>query len=328
MSHGYYLRDKHVSATSAYFNCSHYRRDPVTDLWNYDEINLIAERVKPKVLVAGYSSYSHHYDYQKMKEIIAAQDGYLLADISHISGLISAGLAPNPFDHSDVVMTTTHKTLGTVRNAIIFFRKGTRINAKGKEEPYDLEQKINDSVFPGHFGGPHNHAIGGAAVGLKLVTHPLYKAYQKDVANNAKVLCEEMNTRGYPIVGKGTSNHLAIINVKEKGIDGARVDHFCSRMSISVNKNVIPGGQNAVIPGGLRLGSPAMTTRGCKGGDFKTIAGILDKAIQHAKTYKKEKQTLAQYKSLVDESLAGDAKAQALRAEVEAFSKVFPFPYN
>src|SRR3990167_7919762 len=125
-----------------------------------------------------------------MKEIIAAQDGYLLADIYHISGLISAGLAPNPFDHSDVVMTTTHKTLGTVRNAIIFFRKGTRINAKGKEEPYDLEQKINDSVFPGHFGGPHNHAIGGAAVGLKLVTHPLYKAYQKDVANNAKVLCE------------------------------------------------------------------------------------------------------------------------------------------
>ena len=130
-----------------------------------------------------------------MKEIADKNDGYLLSDMSHISGLVSAGLCPNPFDHSDVVMTTTHKTLGTVRNALIFFRKGVRkTSKKDGDEMYDLEQKINESVFPGHFGGPHNHSIAGSAVGLKFVTHPLFKDYQREVAANAKT-----NVRGLDV---------------------------------------------------------------------------------------------------------------------------------
>jgi len=327
LSHGFYLRDKKVSATSAYFNFAHYRRDPVTDLWNYDEIDLIADRFKPKILIAGYSSYSHHYDYKKMKEIIDKQDGYLVSDISHISGLVSAGLCPNPFDHSDVVMTTTHKTLGTVRNALIFFRKGVRKTTKTGQEMYDLETRINEGVFPGHFGGPHNHAIGGCAVGLKLVTHPLYKEYQKNVAENAKVLCDEMQKKGYPIVGNGTSNHLSIVNVKEKGIDGARVDYFCSKVNISINKNVIPGGQNAVVPGGVRLGSPAMTTRGCTKKDFVEIANYLDRAIQMSMEFKKDKQKLENYKQSVDEAIKSNDKVKSFKREVEEFSSKFPFFY-
>jgi glycine hydroxymethyltransferase len=326
LSHGFYLRDKHVSATSAYFNFSHYRRDPVTDLWNYDEIELIADRVKPKIIVAGYSSYSHHYDYKRMKEIAMKNNGYLLADMSHISGLVSAGLCPNPFDHSDVVMTTTHKTLGTVRNALIFYRKGVRKTTKEGDEMYDLETKINEAVFPGHFGGPHNHAIAGSAVGLKVVTDPLYKDYQKRVAENAKVLCEAMRAKGYPIVGNGTSNHMAIINVKEKGIDGARVEYLSSKLNISLNKNVIPGGQNAVIPGGIRLGSPAMTTRGCNADDFKKIADYLDKTIQMSMGFRKEKQTLSTYKKSVDEALSGD-QLKSFKKEVESFASSFPFLY-
>lgn len=260
-----------------------------------------------------------------MKEIIDKTDGYLLSDISHISGLVSAGLAPNPFDHSDVVMTTTHKTLGTVRNALIFFRKGVRKTTKDGNEMYDLETKINEAVFPGHFGGPHNHAIAGAAVGLKIVAHPLFKDYQKRVAANAQILCSEMNAKGYPIVGNGTSNHLAIINVKEKGIDGARVEYLCSKMNISVNKNVIPGSQNAVVPGGLRLGSPAMTTRGCTESDFKEICKYLDRAIQLAKEYKQDKQNLSSYKKKVDEAIVNDNKLKEFKKEVEAFAGKFPF---
>lgn len=262
-----------------------------------------------------------------MKEIANKSEGYLVSDISHISGLVSAGLAPNPFDHSDVVMTTTHKTLGTVRNALIFFRKGVRKTTKQGDEMYDLETKINESVFPGHFGGPHNHAIAGAAVGLKLVTHPLYKDYQKRVAANAKALCSFMEKRGYPIVGHGTSNHMALVNVKEKGIDGARVEHFCSGLNISLNKNVIPGSQNAVVPGGVRLGTPAMTTRGCTESDFKEIANFLDRSFQLAKEYKQDKQTLTNYKKRVDDALASEDRLKAFKKEVEAFAGSFSFLY-
>ena len=263
-----------------------------------------------------------------MKQIIDKQDGYLLADISHISGLVSAGLCPNPFDHSDIVMTTTHKTLGNVRNAMIFFRKGVRKTKKdGGDEIYDLETRINEAVFPGHFGGPHNHAIAGSAVGLKFVTHPLYKEYQQEVAANAKTLCEALKQKGYPIVGDGTSNHMVIVNVKEKGIDGARVEYFCSKNNISVNKNVIPGGQNAVVPGGLRLGSPAMTTRGCKKQDFVDIADFIDRAIKHCLTFKKDKANLASYKQGVDAAVKDDQKIKDFKSEVEAFSSKFPFFY-
>lgn len=326
LSHGFYLRDKHVSATSAYFNFSHYRRDPVTDVFNYDEIELIADRVKPKIIVAGYSSYAHHYDYKKMKEIALKNNGYLMSDISHISGLVTAGLCPNPFDHSDVVMTTTHKTLGTVRNALIFYRKGVRRTTKEGDELYDLETKINEAVFPGHFGGPHNHAIAGTAVGLKVAKDPLYKAYQARVAENAKALCESMKSKGYPIVGDGTSNHMVIVNVKEKGVDGARVEYLCSKLRISLNKNVIPGGQNAVVPGGVRVGTPAMSTRGCTTSDFKKIGDYLDQSIQLALSFKKEKQTLSTYKKQVDEALETD-KLKNFKKEIEAFSESFPFLY-
>jgi len=279
------------------------------------------------VIVAGYSSYAHHYDYKRMKEIADKNDSYLLSDMSHISGLVSAGLAPNPFDYSDVVMTTTHKTLGTVRNALIFYRKGVRRTSKTGDELYDLEQKINDSVFPGHFGGPHNHSIAGSAVGLKMVTHPLFKENQKQVAANAKVLCAEMSAKGYPIVGNGTSNHMVIVNVKEKGIDGARVDYFCSQVNISLNKNVIPGGQNAVVPGGIRLGSPAMTTRGCLEKDFVQIAEFLDRAIKMSQTFKQDKQNLAGYKQSVDEAAQSNEKVQAFKKEVQSFSSQFEFFY-
>jgi glycine hydroxymethyltransferase len=293
----------------------------------YISVKKLVERVRPKVLIAGYSSYAHHYDYKRMKEIIDKVDGYLVSDISHISGLVSAGLAPNPFDFSDVVMTTTHKTLGTVRNALIFYRKGVRKTTKAGDELYDLETKINESVFPGHFGGPHNHSIGGAGVGLLLTKHPLYKAYQKDVAANAKVMCQELSRMGYPIVGNGTSNHLSIVNVKEKGIDGARVDYLCSKLHISLNKNVIPGGQNAVTPGGIRLGSPAMTTRGCKEKDFVEICKYLDRGIKLALENKKEKQTLAEYKKAIDEAVLVDQKLISFKKEVEEFSSKYEFFY-
>ena len=210
--------------------------------------------------------------------------------MAHISGLVAGGVIPSPFEYSDVVTTTTHKSLRGPRGAMIFFRRGVRrVDKKGKEELYDLEQPINASVFPGHQGGPHNHTITALAVALHQAQQKDFKEYQRAVLENAKALAARLGEEkgagglGYNIVSGGTDTHLVLIDLKDKNIDGARVERVLELVSVAANKNTVPGDKSAMKPGGLRMGTPAMTTRGFGAADFKRVADVVHRAVNVAK---------------------------------------------
>ena len=194
--------------------------------------------------------------------------------------MVSAGVLPSPFEYADIVTTTTHKSLRGPRGAMIFFRKGVRkTDKKGKEIMYDLEGPINFSVFPGHQGGPHNHTIAALAVALKQTQEPEFREYQAQVLANAKAMEFSFLELGYNMVSGGTDTHLLLVDLRSKKIDGARVERVLELVNIAANKNTIPSDKSALIPHGLRIGSPAMTSRGLKEDDFKTIVAFIDEAV-------------------------------------------------
>lgn len=286
LSHGYQTPTKKISAISKYFETLPYRLDESTGLIDYQKLEEMATLYRPKIIIAGTSAYSRLIEYERMRDIARKVGAYLLSDMAHISGLVAGGVIPSPFPFSDVVTTTTHKSLRGPRGAMIFFRKGVKgVNKKGIEEFYDLENPINASVFPGHQGGPHNHTITALAVALRQAQTPEFKDYQKTVLLNAKALADRLGNPtdkgglGYNIVSGGTDNHLVLIDLKDRGIDGARVERVLELVGVASNKNTVPGDLSAMKPGGLRMGSPAMTTRGLLPDDFKRIAEIVDRAV-------------------------------------------------
>merc|ERR1711871_28880 len=195
----------------------------------------------------------------------------------------------SPFDYADVVTTTTHKSLRGPRGAMIFFRKGVRkTTKKGKEIMYDLEDKINFSVFPGHQGGPHNHTIAGLAVALKQAAEPAFKDYQIQVKKNALAMCETLEDLGYQIVTGGTDLHLMLVDLRPAGVDGARTERVLELAHIALNKNTVPGDKSALLPSGIRLGTPALTSRGFMEDDFRQVAKFLDRGVQITKKLKAE----------------------------------------
>ena len=241
---------------------------------------------RPRIIIAGTSAYSRLIEYKQMREIAEKVGAYLLSDMAHISGLVAGGVIPSPFDHSDVVTTTTHKSLRGPRGAMIFFRKGVRrVGTEGKEEMYDLEGPINASVFPGHQGGPHNHTITALAVALHQAQSREFQEYQRTVLLNAKALADRLGKSkdegglGYTIVSGGTDNHLVLVDLKDRGVDGARVERVLELVGVASNKNTVPGDKSAMKPGGLRMGSPAMTTRGLQPEDFTRIAEVVHRAV-------------------------------------------------
>lgn len=207
-----------------------------------------------------------------MRKIADQNESYLMADIAHISGLVAADVVPSPFPFADVVTTTTHKALRGPRGALIFYRKGIKGYPKNdsSKEPiyYNLENAINGAVFPGLQGGPHNHTIGALAVALKLAATDEFKAYQQQVLKNAKRLASQLQQRGYHLVSGGTDNHLLLVDLRPNGMDGARAEKVLEMISIAVNKNTVPGDKSAFTPGGIRMGTHAMTTRGLVEKDF------------------------------------------------------------
>ena len=193
LSHGYQTPTKKISAISKYFETLPYRLDEKTGLIDYQKLEELATLYRPRIIIAGTSAYSRLIEYARMREIAENVGAYLLSDMAHISGLVAGGVIPSPFPHSDVVTTTTHKSLRGPRGAMIFFRKGVRrVDKKGNKEMYDLEGPINASVFPGHQGGPHNHTITALAVALKQAQSQDFKEYQKTVLLNAKALAERL----------------------------------------------------------------------------------------------------------------------------------------
>ncbi|KAI9373162.1 serine hydroxymethyltransferase-domain-containing protein [Aspergillus egyptiacus] len=286
LSHGYQTPTKKISFISKYFETLPYRLDESTGLIDYESLEKQALLYRPKLIIAGTSAYSRLINYPRMREIADNTGAYLMSDMAHISGLVAAGVIPTPFAHSDVVTTTTHKSLRGPRGAMIFYRKGLRrTDKKGNPEMYDLEGPINASVFPGHQGGPHNHTITALAVALKQAQSPEFKAYQETVLANAKSLAERLGNPlnsgglGYNIVSGGTDNHLVLVDLKNRGVDGARVERVLELCGVASNKNTVPGDRSALKPGGLRLGTPAMTTRGFQPEDFRRVADIVDRAV-------------------------------------------------
>lgn len=286
LSHGYQTPTKKISAVSKYFETLPYRLDESTGLIDYKRLEENAMLYRPKLIVAGTSAYSRLIEYSRMRDIADKVGAYLMSDMAHVSGLVAAGVIPSPFQYADVVTTTTHKSLRGPRGAMIFYRKGVRrVDKKGKEEMYDLEGPINASVFPGHQGGPHNHTITALAVALHQAQSREFKEYQRTVLLNAKALANRLGNSkekgglGYNIVSGGTDNHLVLVDLKNRGVDGARVERVLELVGVASNKNTVPGDKSAMKPGGLRMGSPAMTTRGFRPEDFTRVAEIVDRAV-------------------------------------------------
>ncbi|KAG7699101.1 hypothetical protein KL930_002112 [Ogataea haglerorum] len=327
LSHGYQTDTRKISAVSTYFETMPYRVNLDTGIIDYDMLEKTAVLYRPKVLVAGTSAYCRLIDYKRMREIADKVGAYLVVDMAHISGLIAAGVIPSPFEYADIVTTTTHKSLRGPRGAMIFFRKGVRsVNPKtGKEIYYDLENPINFSVFPGHQGGPHNHTISALATALKQAATPEYKEYQLQVLKNAKTLETEFKRLGYKLVSDGTDSHMVLVNLRDKGIDGARIESVCEQINIALNKNSIPGDKSALVPGGVRIGAPAMTSRGLSEEDFVKIVGYIDRAIKIAKNVQSslpiEANKLKDFKAKIGQ---GSEELAALKQEISDWAGQFP----
>jgi len=342
LSHGYQTPTKKISAISKYFETLPYRLDESTGLIDYQKLEETALLYRPKLIIAGTSAYSRLIQYERMREIADKVGAYLLSDMAHISGLVAAGVLPSPFTHSDIVTTTTHKSLRGPRGAMIFYRKGIRRVVKGKEERYDLEANINSSVFPGHQGGPHNHTITALAVALAQARTDEFKAYQRQVLLNARALAQRLGKDhgglGYNLVSGGTDNHLILIDLRDRGIDGARLERILDLVSLTSNKNTVPGDKSALKPGGLRIGSPAMTTRGMQQEDFERIAEIIHRAVEITQRLDKKARVVSEEKGRKNPGSIGafleflrdnsDGDVTQLRDENEAWAAEFALPWE
>ncbi|KFA62042.1 hypothetical protein S40285_02098 [Stachybotrys chlorohalonatus IBT 40285] len=330
LSHGYQTPQRKISAVSTYFETMPYRVDEETGIIDYDQLQKNAILYRPKVLVAGTSAYCRLIDYERMRKIADSVGAYLVVDMAHISGLISAEVIPSPFHYADIVTTTTHKSLRGPRGAMIFFRKGVRsTDAKtGKETMYDLEGPINFSVFPGHQGGPHNHTITALAVALKQAATPEFKAYQEKVIANAKTLETKFKELGHKLVADGTDSHMVLVDLRQHNLDGARVEAVLEQINIACNKNAIPGDKSALTPCGIRIGTPAMTSRGFGEKDFERVASYIDASIKIAKEVQGElpkgSNKLKDFKAKV---AGGEIeKINELKKEIAAWAGTFPLP--
>ncbi|XP_028068982.1 serine hydroxymethyltransferase, mitochondrial isoform X2 [Camellia sinensis] len=301
LSHGYQTDTKKISAVSIFFETMPYRLNESTGYIDYDQMEKSATLFRPKLIVAGASAYARLYDYARIRKVCDKQKAIMLADMAHISGLVAAGVIPSPFDYADVVTTTTHKSLRGPRGAMIFFRKGVKeINKQGKEVLYDYEDKINQAVFPGLQGGPHNHTITGLAVALKQAMTPEYKAYQEQVLSNCSKFAQ--------------------------GIDGSRVEKVLESVHIAANKNTVPGDVSAMVPGGIRMGTPALTSRGFVEEDFAKVADFFDAAVKVAVKIKAETKgtKLKDFLATMQSSAPIQSEIAKLRHEVEEYAKQFP----
>ena len=242
-----------VNFSGRFYNAIQYGLTPTGEI-DYDQVEALAKEHKPKMLIAGFSAYSKVWDWARFREIADMVGAYLLVDMAHVSGLIAADMYPNPVSVADVVTSTTHKTLRGPRGGIIIARKNDEIT-----------KKINSMVFPGMQGGPLMHVIAAKAVAFKEALQPEFKEYQKQVVANARAMVKQFQARDYDIVSGGTDNHLFLVDLIKKGITGKAADAALGNANITVNKNTVPNDpQSPFVTSGIRLGAPAITTRGFK----------------------------------------------------------------
>ncbi|SEL53176.1 glycine hydroxymethyltransferase [Atopomonas hussainii] len=263
LAHGGHLtHGAKVSASGKLYNAVQYGIDAQGRV-DYDEVERLAKEHQPKMIVAGFSAYSRHLDFARFREIADMVGAYLLVDMAHVAGLVAAGLYPNPLPHADVVTTTTHKTLRGPRGGLIL----ARANA-------ELEKKLNSAVFPGGQGGPLMHVIAAKAVCFKEALQSDFKTYQAQVIANARAMADVFMQRGYAVVSGGTDNHLLLLSLIKQGLTGKDADAALGRAGITVNKNAVPNDpQSPFVTSGIRIGTPAITTRGLGVGECRDLAG-------------------------------------------------------
>ncbi|XP_046337403.2 serine hydroxymethyltransferase, mitochondrial-like [Haliotis rufescens] len=328
LTHGFMTDLKRVSATSIFFESMPYKINPVTGYIDYEQLSVTSRLFRPRLIIAGTTAYSRLLDYKAFREICNQCKAYMLADMSHISGLVAADVIPSPFEYADVVSSTTHKTLRGPRSGIIFYRKGVKgVDKKtGKEILWDLDKLINGAVFPALQGGPHEHQIAGVAIALKEAASPEFREYQTQVLKNAKAMSDALVKHGYKVVSGGTDNHLVLVDLRPKGTDGARIERVLEMCYITVNKNTCAGDKSAMTPGGLRLGAPALTTRGFKEDDFRTVVDFLNRGVHIGLEVQNQTKKLKDFKEFLVEDSATVEKMRTLKAEVNDFAKTFPMP--
>lgn len=264
LAHGGHLSHGHkVSFVGKAYKITQYGVNPETGLLDYDEIRKLARIFKPKLIVCGATAYPRKIDFKKFADIAKEVGAYSLADISHIAGLVATGLHQNPVKYCDVVMTTTHKTLRGPRGAIILCRE-------------ELAEKIDKAVFPGVQGGPHENTIAGKAICLEIAKTPAFKKYMQQVVKNAQTLAEVLAKEGFKICTGGTDTHLILADLTPVKITGQQAETALEKCGIIVNKNMVPGDPRKPLdPSGIRLGTPAVTTRGMKEKEMKELAKMI-----------------------------------------------------
>jgi len=334
LTHGYYTAKKKVSATSVYLESLPYKVKPDTGIIDYDEMESLANLFMPKMLIGGASAYCRDWDIQRMRKIADGVGAKLMFDMAHISGLVAAKELANPFDFCDVVTTTTHKYLRGPRSGIIFFRKKLIPLASGaKSEDVeraaqafaaaDMERAINEAVFPGCQGGPHNNVIAAVATALLQVAQPEFKQYAIQVKKNAKAFGAALISRGMNIATGGTDNHIVLLDLRNKGLTGSKVDFVLEHVNISANKNTVPGDVSALNPSGVRFGTCALTSRGMTEAHMDVVASFIERCVQiSVDTQTKSGKQLKDFKAAILQS----PEVAALRAEVDAFARTFFLP--
>ncbi|MDP5018194.1 MAG: serine hydroxymethyltransferase [Dolichospermum sp.] len=265
LSHGGHLtHGSPVNVSGKWFQVRHYGVSKETEQLDYDQIRDLAIKERPKLLICGYSAYPRIIDFEKFRSIADEVGAYLLADIAHIAGLVATGHHPNPLPYCDVVTTTTHKTLRGPRGGLILTRDA------------ELGKKLDKSVFPGTQGGPLEHVIAGKAVAFGEALKPEFTDYSGRVIENAQALATQLQNRGFKLVSNGTDNHLMLVDLRSVGMTGKKGDQLVSTVNITANKNTVPfDPESPFVTSGLRLGSPAMTTRGLGVAEFTEIGNII-----------------------------------------------------
>ena len=319
LTHGYYKYNpktgvrKSLSGSSIFFETFPYHVNAETGLVDYDFLEQTAAIYRPQLIICGASAYPRDVDYPRFRKVADSCGALLMMDMAHISGLVATGEAANPFEYCDIVTTTTHKSLRGPRAGMIFFRKDER----------EFEKKINDGVFPGLQGGPHDHQIAAIATQLKEVATPEFKEYCIQIKKNAKALAQALMDKGYTICTNGTDNHLILWDVRPQGLTGSKIEKVCDLINISLNKNTVHGDRSAQSPGGVRIGTPALTTRGLKEADFVKVADFLDRAVKISLDVQK-----TSGKKLKDfvAALPSNKDIPVLAKEVATFATSFPMP--